>query len=130
MEKMGSTSTKLAKKLFGQLKAPMRCSWTWWKILELRPLTLKFCRIKVGNGELTRMWWDSWFENDPLCTRVDQEMLELVGIDTSAHIADYEAKGLFTWRLNCPSWIFSQAAAGPVLNLGTVDKLVWRDGSD
>lgn len=72
---------------FWQLKIPLRCSWTWCKILELRPLLIKYFRVKIGNGEHTLLWWDPWLELGPVCVRGDEEYLDFSGLDSKIKLA-------------------------------------------
>ena len=43
-------------------------SWIWRKLLKFREMAKGFCRVEVGNGELTSYWFDHW---SPLGRLVD-----------------------------------------------------------
>lgn len=34
--------------------------WAWKRLLKLRPLALRFCKISLGNGQTARFWFDVW----------------------------------------------------------------------
>ena len=41
-------------------KIPSRCSWSWWKILQLRDRVRPFIRHRVCNGVEAFLWHDFW----------------------------------------------------------------------
>lgn len=47
-------------KSFWTVEASVTDSWAWKKLLDLRPLALHFCKIRLGNGRSASFWFDVW----------------------------------------------------------------------
>lgn len=50
----------LQNKCFWDIEPSQNDSWAWKNLLKLRPFALTFCRTKLGNGQSTSFWFDSW----------------------------------------------------------------------
>jgi hypothetical protein len=50
----------LRGKSIWQILIPHTSSWSWRKILKLRPIAKKFLSFKVGDGCKIFLWYDSW----------------------------------------------------------------------
>lgn len=58
--------------------------WTLRKLLELRPLLVKFFGVKVGDGDSTKLWWDPWHTEGPIYKRGDKEYLEFAELTSNS----------------------------------------------
>ncbi|XP_059670944.1 uncharacterized protein LOC132316489 [Cornus florida] len=45
---------------------PNQCSWTWRKLLQLRPAIRPLVKFEIGNGINTKFWYDRWSSLGPL----------------------------------------------------------------
>ncbi|XP_018488210.1 uncharacterized protein LOC108858841 [Raphanus sativus] len=53
-------STHLHGQSFWTITANDNDSWAWRKLLDLRPLALRFCKTVLGNGQTASFWFDNW----------------------------------------------------------------------
>lgn len=62
--------------------APIRTasSWIWKTMLSLRPLTRRFLRCYVSDGQSSSFWFDHWLDMGPLIDVVGQDGPQLMGI--------------------------------------------------
>ncbi|WZY87828.1 hypothetical protein YC2023_044563 [Brassica napus] len=44
-------------------------SWAWKKLLDLRPLAINFCKVKLGNGKTASFWYDLGNPTTPTRTK-------------------------------------------------------------
>lgn len=63
-------------------------SWTFRKILKLRPKALPFLRIKIGNGENTFFWRDPWTPFGSLFTFLGPHGPSSLGIPLDGLVKD------------------------------------------
>lgn len=63
-------STHLNAQSFWTISVSDSDSWTWKKILALRPLALQFIRTRLGNGLDTSFWHDVWTPFGQLITHI------------------------------------------------------------
>ena len=59
-------SELLKNKNFSTVKIPSISSWSWKKILHLRPLAQDLFKWEVGNGNNISLWYDVWHPRGPL----------------------------------------------------------------
>ncbi|CAH2061434.1 unnamed protein product [Thlaspi arvense] len=72
-------------------------SWSFRKILKLRPTAARFLRIKVGNGDDTFFWWDPWTPFGPLLDFLGKDAPAKLGIPLSSLVKDVMLNG--GWNL-------------------------------
>ena len=73
------------------MNIPGRCTWSWKRILLLRPLALQKISYKVGRYSAFSLWHDPWCNHKPLSTQFDsslQSALESLPNDTVSYIQD------------------------------------------
>lgn len=51
---------------FWRVKVPSSPSWTWRKLLQLRPLIQPFIKYQIGDGSSISLWYDNWHPSGPL----------------------------------------------------------------
>lgn len=81
-------STHLQDKSFWTITASASDSWTWRKLLELRPLALQFIRSRVGNGRETSFWYDVWTPLGQLINHIGPAGPRALRIRKDAVVAD------------------------------------------
>ncbi|GJV43271.1 putative RNA-directed DNA polymerase [Tanacetum coccineum] len=63
-------------------------SWSWRKILQLRPSIREFIWRKIGNGSSTSIWFDKWCLEGPLASRVSPRDIHRAGLTLYSHVGD------------------------------------------
>nr|XP_043619780.1 uncharacterized protein LOC122591584 [Erigeron canadensis] len=54
-------------------------SWSWRKLLQIRPVVRPFFWFKVGNGEIANAWHDNWCDYSPLLNTVTPRIIHNAG---------------------------------------------------
>lgn len=60
----------LRNESFWKAKIPADCSFSWRKILKLRPCIENFMKIQIGDGRQTSLFYDSWLDSGRLIDRL------------------------------------------------------------
>ena len=53
-------SELIKDKNFWSMRIPSVASWSWRKLLQLRPLARSLFKWQVGNGNMITFWYDEW----------------------------------------------------------------------
>ena len=94
-------STHLTGQSFWTINAAPTDSWAWRKLLDLRPLALRFCKSQLGNGKNTSFWHDVWTPLGQLRSFIGDAGPRSLRVRTTAMVAD-----TFTgsrWNLPTPA---------------------------
>ena len=86
--------------LFWSLLPSTNDSWAWRKLLDLRPLALRFCRTKLGNGQSASFWFDPWTPLGQLINYIGSNGPRALRIRVNAVVADAIRDS--TWSLPHP----------------------------
>ncbi|XP_056852587.1 uncharacterized protein LOC130501776 [Raphanus sativus] len=81
-------STHLNTHSFWTVTASDSDSWTWKKILDLRPLALQFIRTRLGNGEDTSFWHDVWTPFGQLISHIGPSGPRALRLRNEARVTD------------------------------------------
>lgn len=104
-------------------------TWSWRKILQLRPLVHSFFWSKLGNGRSTSAWFDQWCLEGPLSLVVSSRDIHRAGFSPSSTVFEAINGGSWSWPSN---WIDRYpgiiSITVPNLSDDLEDKLFWRYG--
>ncbi|GJU01385.1 putative reverse transcriptase domain, reverse transcriptase zinc-binding domain protein [Tanacetum coccineum] len=79
---------KLNGRNFWDIPLRGNMSWSWRKILQLRPIIREFVWCNVGNGLSTSLWFDKWCVAGPLYNHVSSRDVFRSGLTLSSHVND------------------------------------------
>ncbi|GJS49209.1 hypothetical protein Tco_0599330 [Tanacetum coccineum] len=100
-------------------------SWSWRKILQLRPSIRDFIWRKIGNGSSTSIWFDKWCHEGPLASRVSPRDIHRAGLTLYSHVGDIIRDGDWVWpRVLLDKYQFLNECTVPLSN--NCDTLEWR----
>jgi hypothetical protein len=63
-------------------------SWGWLKLLQLRDIVRPFFWTKIGNGNNTSLWYDSWCSQFPLIRYLTPRDITREGFSIHSCVAD------------------------------------------
>lgn len=82
-------------------------SWTWRKLLQLRPLIQPHIQYHIGNGITTSLWYDNWHPLGPLVSKFGTRIIYDSGISEDATVSailsnnnQWKFPITQTWELN------------------------------
>ena len=75
-------------------------SWMWKKLLDLRPIALRFIRTRLGNGREASFWYDVWTPLGQLITHIGPAGPRCMRVRKEAVVADAIRDS--TWALPHP----------------------------
>ena len=80
-------------------KIPLRrfCSWTWRKILQLREEIRPLIQYSIGNGLLTRLWFDPWLPIGPIAPLFGDRIIYGPSLPRQAHVESVIHNGQWAW---------------------------------
>ncbi|XP_048626211.1 uncharacterized protein LOC125593890 [Brassica napus] len=93
-------STHLTGQSFWTINAAPTDSWAWRKLLDLRPLALRFCKSQLGNGKNTSFWHDVWTPLGQLRSFIGDAGPRSLRVRTTAMVADTVTRS--RWNLPHP----------------------------
>ncbi|GKA30820.1 putative RNA-directed DNA polymerase [Tanacetum coccineum] len=88
---------KLNGRNFWDIPLRGNMSWSWRKILQLRPIIREFVWCNVGNGLSTSLWFDKWCVAGPLYNHVSSRDIFRSGLTLSSHVNDIVRDGVWDW---------------------------------
>ncbi|GJV95770.1 putative reverse transcriptase domain, reverse transcriptase zinc-binding domain protein [Tanacetum coccineum] len=108
------------------LKADM--SWGWLKLLQLRDIVKPFFWTKLGNGNDTSLWYDTWCSHCPLIGYLSPRDIMREGFNLQNCVADLVSQDGWMWP---QSWLLKAPDLGmvpvPTLEESRSDVPQWRD---
>ncbi|WZY72848.1 hypothetical protein YC2023_005088 [Brassica napus] len=81
-------SIHLTENSFWTIEPSQSDSWTWKRILKLRPLALRFCKGVLGNGLTLRFWYDCWTPFGQLIKHIGENGPRALRVRKNALVAD------------------------------------------
>nr|XP_043629972.1 uncharacterized protein LOC122601272 [Erigeron canadensis] len=110
---------KLRGRSFWDIPSRSTDSWSWRKILSLRPIIRNFIWTNLGNGQDTSAWYDTWSNIGPLSNVFRPHDIRRAGFSLQAKVADINRNGEWIWPVD---WLDSF----PILsNIPTLVLQVW-----
>ncbi|XP_022019069.1 uncharacterized protein LOC110919099 [Helianthus annuus] len=112
-------------------KMPSSCSYSWRKILNLRPVLRDFFWIDIGNGALASAWYDRWSDIGPLGEFISPRVISNAGFRLEDSVSDIQANGQWKWPV---AWrdLFPVLIQLDHVNIrpNNPDRVMWRDGNN
>ncbi|XP_021993278.1 uncharacterized protein LOC110890014 [Helianthus annuus] len=88
---------RLQGRSFWDVKVPQSSTWGWRKLLSFRSLVRKFFWKKIGNGESTSLWHDTWCNQCPLSRYVSTRNMYQHGLSIYSKVAEVVHNGIWSW---------------------------------
>ncbi|MFS7973380.1 putative transcription factor WD40-like family [Helianthus anomalus] len=105
-------------------------TWSWRKMLNLRPGLRDHMWVKLGDGTSTSVWFDRWDVVCPISSFISPRSIANAGLSLNARVADMCVNGDWswpgTWITRFPTLMNLQK---PVLEPLKQDKLIWFTSS-
>ncbi|XP_071739661.1 uncharacterized protein [Rutidosis leptorrhynchoides] len=121
---------KLANHNLWDVPISANASWSWRKMLQIRPLVHPFFFYQIGNGRNASAWFDSCGPHGPLINIISTHDIMQVGFSMKATVNDIcvsSATSWFQdWKQRYPAL---HSVMLPSLNNNN-DKLLWKDIDD
>ncbi|PWA51006.1 reverse transcriptase domain, Reverse transcriptase zinc-binding domain protein [Artemisia annua] len=92
-------------------------SWSWRKILQLRPLVRNFIWYKLGDGSKALAWFDSWCSLSPLANIVSSRDVHRAGFCPTTTVRDIITPNGWAWPSD---WV------GLGAGLFLMDAMLWK----
>ena len=78
---------------------PSTCSWTWRKVLQLRPVYRPLIKTLIGDGRHTSLWFDNWLPFGPIHQRMGDRVIYDAGLPRQAMVASIILEHSWRWPL-------------------------------
>nr|GEU30805.1 hypothetical protein [Tanacetum cinerariifolium] len=91
---------KLRGRNFFELPFRGSMTWSWRKILQLRPLIRDHVWYRIGDGATCSLWFDRWCAISPLASIVSSHDIHRAGLDMSSIVRDVIHNGGWDWPLD------------------------------
>ncbi|KAJ0725657.1 putative RNA-directed DNA polymerase [Helianthus annuus] len=104
-------------------------SWTWRKLLNLRPIIQQFVWVKLGDGTRTSLWFDKWDVICPLSSFITPRAIANAGFTLNMKVADVYNHGEWLWP---DPWITRYPILLDIQHFNPrpySDKVVWKSSS-
>ncbi|KAL0445479.1 UNVERIFIED_CONTAM: hypothetical protein Slati_1675800 [Sesamum latifolium] len=98
-------------------------SWSWRKLLRLRPLLLPHIEYRIGNGELFSIWQDPWHPNGILIHHFPRGS-SLMDLSTSDRLCKVIHEGQWQWPVTTDIDCLTILHSLPAIH-GDTDKIIW-----
>nr|GEU74329.1 hypothetical protein [Tanacetum cinerariifolium] len=102
-------------------------SWSWRKLLLLRPLIREFIWSCIGDGRSTSMWFDKWCVAGPLSNIISSRDITRAGFNHASKVRDCIQDSLWIWP---NEWLVKYPLLNsipiPVISDDNSDSLEWR----
>ena len=76
---------------------PHNSSWTWRKVLQLRPLYRPLIKYIVGHGRNISLWFDNWLPSGPIQASLGDRVIYDSGLSRTATVAEITLGNLWRW---------------------------------
>ena len=80
-----------------EVHIPNDSSWTWRKILRLRPLFRPLIKHHVGDGCDTSLWFDNWMPMGPIHETMGDRVIYDSGLSRNSRVADIINMDVWHW---------------------------------
>ncbi|KAL0313725.1 UNVERIFIED_CONTAM: hypothetical protein Scaly_2906700 [Sesamum calycinum] len=103
-------------------------SWSWKKLIKLRPLLQNGVCYKVGNGSSFSLWQDIWHARGPLCLSYPRGPA-LTGLPISSLLSSVLQQDQWRWPASTEADIAEIISQLPPTNPTTSDQICWRNSA-
>ncbi|XP_071704936.1 uncharacterized protein [Rutidosis leptorrhynchoides] len=118
---------KLANHNLWDVPISANASWSWRKMLEIRPLVHPFFVYQIGNGRNASSWFDSWGPHGPFINIISTHDIVQDDFSMKATVNDICVSSATSWfqdrKQRYPAL---QSVMLPSLN-NSNDKLLWKE---
>ena len=117
----------LKRKAFWTMEISGKTPWCVRKILQARPLALRFIRYQLGATSNFSFWNDPWLDNKPLLTRFDDTIISEAASTKEDVVADFIHNA--TWNLPTSNHTLIMELREMVLpvTIHQYDAITWAD---
>ncbi|XP_022041433.1 uncharacterized protein LOC110944014 [Helianthus annuus] len=120
-------SYRFQNRLFWEIPVKGNITWSWRKMLSLRPMLRNYIWIEIGDGSNTLVWFDKWDAVCPIGNIVTPRMIANAGFNMETKLAEVHSHGEWRWPTQ---WVVRFPALATlrhiILNANHRDKLVWK----
>lgn len=109
---------------FWNVNIPQTCSWSWRKILKLRPLAKPFLKFEVGNGQHIHLWVDNWHPAGILLEKYGFRAVYDAQSHKDARLSTVLSNGCWAWRPARSDSLVEIQSRLPEVLIGECDKLI------
>jgi len=99
-------------------------SWSWRKLLQIRPIVRPFFWFKIGDGFLTNAWYDNWCSASPILDRLSSSSIHNAGYYLESTVSQLLTNGVWNWPLDWSTSLSNIPA--PILS-NCKDEVMWKD---
>ena len=93
---------------------PATCSWSWRKILQLRPLLRPHIKHIIGDGRSTWLWLDNWLPFGPIQSLMGDRVIYDSGLSRNAKVCAIIHSNNWRWPVsNSPELLTLKASIPP-----------------
>nr|GEW92373.1 hypothetical protein [Tanacetum cinerariifolium] len=123
---------KLKNRSFWDIPYRGKMSWSWRKLLLLRPLIQEIIWSCIGDGRTNFMWFDKWCVAGPLSNIISSRDITRAGFNHASKVRDSIQDGLWIWPND---WLVKYPILNSIPTLvisdDNSDSLEWhcRDGA-
>jgi len=118
----------LRGKSFWQVPIPQNSSWSWRKILKLRPLARPFLSFKIGTGSRIFMWYDSWHPAGCLIEKYGLRTTYDAGHNIGPMLSSIIKNGEWHWKSARSESVEIQCRL-PDISIGNKDTPIWKSST-
>ncbi|XP_021996306.1 uncharacterized protein LOC110893508 [Helianthus annuus] len=120
-------SYRIRGRSFWDLSLRQNVTWSWRKLLNIRPVIQQHCWTKLGNGTTTSVWLDTWDDVCPLSSFITPRVITNAGYTLHTKVADINDNGMWDWPNGWTDrYPNLQTMSNFVLNPTVPDRLFWR----
>ncbi|XP_021985804.1 uncharacterized protein LOC110881999 [Helianthus annuus] len=122
-------SYRIRGRSFWDIPMQSNITWTWRKLLSLRPMVQQHVWTKIGDGTSASMWFDKWDVICPLSSFITPRAIANAGFTLKTKVADVYRQGEWEWP---DQWLTRYPI---LLNMQHIDlrnmndKVVWRSSA-
>ena len=112
-------------------RTPSRCSWSWWKILQLRDRVRPFIRHQVCNGVGTFLWHDFWNPLGPILPLFGERILYDSAIHKNSRVVEVIDGTRWNWSVTVSADLIAlkSSYASYLLNTNREDVISWTQSA-
>lgn len=91
---------------FWQVKMPSSPTWTWRKLLNIRPLVHPYIKDIICDGHNTSLWFDNWHPLGPLADKFGDRVIYDIGMPKDTKVSSIIRNSKWalpitqTWEIN------------------------------
>ncbi|KAL0295091.1 UNVERIFIED_CONTAM: hypothetical protein Scaly_3110300, partial [Sesamum calycinum] len=100
-------------------------SWSWKKLLKLRPLLRRGVTYKIGDGSSFNLWQDAWHERGPLCLTFPLGP-RVTGLPLTTPLSSVLQSNQWCWPAETDAEIIAQL---PPTDPTVADVICWNSSS-